>query len=398
MNFKKLQQVQEQLKEYVYEFKEVFNRKERQHWCYIYLSGLILDGERKSIEPIANRIPGADIQSLQQFVNQSSWEHEPLQDHLFKFMLKEFKPQQGVLILDDTTLPKKGNHSVGVARQYCGALGKVSNCQSLVTWHFANESLHFPCNGELYLPEEWTKDKKKMASSGVPEERFQFKRKWEIALSLLAKITRDVPHDVTLFDAGYGEIRPFLGALDQIGENFIGQIPESHSFWPLDIELKKPSRHGRPKTYNQIADHSNKSITAKRWKDELLKTEKWVKIVLPLKIRKTVEAAEITVLEVNKDWYYRPGPKRRLVIMKTAANEWKYFVTNLPQEYSLEQIILLANMRWKIEQGYQQLKEELGLDHFEGRSWKGLHHHLSLCFMAYNFLQLLKKNSEILSI
>jgi len=236
---------------------------ERSHWCSMYLSGLLLDGERKSIEPMAARLPDGNEQAMQQFVNQSPWDPSSVLNRLVEVMADHLRPSPGVLVLDDTSLPKKGMHSVGVARQYCGALGKVANCQSVVSWHFAGEDLHFPLVGELYLPKAWTEDSSRMIKAGVPPERTTFVEKWRLALSLLDRVKGKVPYEAITFDAGYGEIR-----------------------------------------------------------------------------------------------------------------------------------VSLAHRRWTVEQGYQQLKEELGLDHFEGRSWQGLHHHVALCFMAFCFLVLLQGDHQ----
>lgn len=386
------EKIERELFDFVEHFRPLLGRRDRADWCEKYLCGLMLEGERKSIQPMSERVPGGDEQAMQQFVNQSPWDSVVIQDALWHYTLQRHQLPKGVLILDDTALPKKGKHSVGVARQYCGALGKIANCQSVVSWHYASEHVHFPCVGELYLPEEWTKDLPRMKKVGVPQRRFDFQKKWQLALDLLDRITSISYHVITM-DAGYGECREFLKELDAREEKFIAQIPESHGFWPLDIELnEKNLEQGRTRQYPQIKDRSQKARSAKQWAQWLEKNAKWKSITLPLQTPKTVEVCEIEVWETTSGAYYRPGPKRRLIIQKNANGEIKYFVSNLDKGISLKQVVLWANERWKIEQGYQQLKEELGLDHFEGRSWNGLHHHITLCFMAYVFLLGIKKN------
>lgn len=156
MDIRRLKSVQRKLVHFVNEFKSELGRSERVHWCQMYLSGLLLDGERKSIQPMSQRLPGGNEQALQQFVNQSPWNHQAFQIKLMNYVREKLGCNKGVLVLDDSSLPKKGKYSVGAVRQYCGALGKVSNCQSLVTWHFAPKlGSHFPLLGELYLPQEW---------------------------------------------------------------------------------------------------------------------------------------------------------------------------------------------------------------------------------------------------
>lgn len=396
MDIRQLRSVQKRLEEFVGAFRPILGRSERRHWCTMYLCGLMLDGERKSIEPVSKRLPGGNDQALQQFVNQSPWNHTLVMEKLADEIMTKLQPSKGILILDDTSLPKKGEHSVGVARQYCGALGKVANCQSIVSWQYYGSGIHFPVTGELYLPREWTDDVPRMKKAGVPPERMKFVEKWKLALVLLDAIRGKMGHEVLVFDAGYGEIRPFLAELDNRKEPFIGQIPESHSFWPENIGVVTSSLDmGRPRIYPKVADKNAKPLTAKQWGERLLKDGVgWEDVVLPLKKKRRVKVVAIRVREVNARAYYRPGPIRWLVIERLSDGSHKYYVSSLPEDTPLKQIVVWAHQRWVVEQGYQQLKEELGLDHFEGRSWTGLHHHLALCFMAYCFLLLLGRGHQ----
>ena len=236
---------------------------------------------------MSRRLPGGNEQSLQQFVNQSPWAHEPLQQGLIKYAIDEGLTRSGgVLVLDDTTLPKKGKHSVGVGRQYCGALGKVANCQSVVSWQYAsNASHHFPLLGELYLPQSWCDSPDRLSQAGVPDEKQGFRKKWEIALSLLDQITTlNIPYDALVFDAGYGEIRPFLHKLDARGECFVAQIPESHCFWPVDIPVTiEQPKTGRRRRYPVVTDKQQKALSASQWHKRLLKQGfQWQKVPLSL--------------------------------------------------------------------------------------------------------------------
>lgn len=393
MRLNELKAAQKQLLTFVDEFKTFLGRRERVHWCWMYLSGLLLNGERKSIQPLAERLPGGNEQALQQFVNQSPWVHEQVQLHLTEFLAKHLKVKRGILVLDDTSLPKKGHHSVGVSHQYCGALGKIANCQSLVTWHYVeSKGEHFPVLGELYLPQAWTKERKRLKQAGVPSHRFAFKRKWELALELLTQIPlATLPYEAIVFDAGYGEIREFLQELDKRNQTFVAQIPESHGFWPLDVAVNtQQPKKGRPRRYEAIADKTHKALSAKHWRVKVLAEKHlWQKIKLPLNSKKVTQVIALRVREVIQQAYYRPGIERWLLIEKQ-GKDYKYYVSNASLATPVKQMVLWAHERWKVEQGYQQLKEELGLDHFEGRSWRGLHHHVTLCFMAYAFLVLLK--------
>lgn len=397
MNFKELKAVQKELVAFVEIFRPELGRSERRHWCGMYLSGLMLDGERKSIEPMAARLEGGDTQAMSQFVNQSPWGFEPTQARIREYLVDRFDPkaEESFLTLDDTTFPKKGKHSVGVAHQYCGAMGKQANCQTLVSWQFASPEVHFPLSGELYLPESWTSDLKRMKNAGVPERRFQFREKWRLALDQLDLFRDQVPHEGILCDAGYGQSKEFLHALDDRNELFLAQIPSHMSFWAADVPVGfSQKRTGRKTKHETLQDRRRKPKQAKKWKKELeSKPELWKTVVIPHQTRKRIEVAAIRVRETDNSYYRRPGKERWLLIERiktTDGIEYKYHLSSFPLETAIRKLAIAAHVRWKIEQGYQQLKEELGLDHFEGRSWLGFHHHVTLCFMAYAFLQNMK--------
>jgi SRSO17 transposase len=396
MQLAQFKALEKQLGEFVEQFREFFGRSERRYRCKQYLTGLLLDGERKSIEPMADRVAGANAQALQQFVNQSPWAHTGVQMSLARRMPRRRAGRRAVLVLDDTTLPKQGKLSVGVTRQYCGALGKVANCQSVVTWHYADAQLHFPLLGRLYLPQVWTADAERMGRAGVPAECQVFREKWKIALALLDELAPEVEAEAVVCDAGYGETKEFLHELDRRGQVFVAQIPESHSFWPADVVVTTAANPtGRPRRFPQVTDPRAQPLRARRWREQVEREgRKWQKVRLPLQQPKTVEVVALRVRETNTQAWRRPGAERWLLIERLSDGAVKYYVSNAGRHISVRQMVEWAHERWKIEQGYQQLKEELGLDHFEGRSWRGLHHHLTLCFMAYCFLQTAKKGKK----
>jgi SRSO17 transposase len=398
MKLSQLKSIEKRLDDYVEGFSAELGRSERRYWCKLYLTGLLLEGERKSIEPIAGRVPGGDEQALQQFVNQSPWKYEPIQEKLLKLMYQRYGGSKGVLVLDDTSLPKKGENSVGVAHQYCGALGKVANCQAMVTWHYCGEREHFPLLGELYLPQSWIDDPDRLQRAGVPEEKWKFREKWRIALDLLDRLKEWVEYEVIALDAGYGEIRPLLHQLDKRNQTFVAQIPDHHCFWPAEIEIdQEQKKMGRPRQFQTIADPQLRPLSAKGWREQVeQKKLKWHKIKLPLQKKKTVMVAAIRVRETTTQAWRRPGPERWLLIERQSDGSHKYYLSNASVKTSVKKMILWVHQRWKVEQGYQQMKEELGLDHFEGRSWRGLHHHLTLCFMAYCFLMLVRQRKKSL--
>ena len=390
MRSREFSSIQKKLTSFIDNFYPQFKRVDRLKWCGIYISGLITEGERKSIEPMANRIKTGNVQALQQFVNQSPWSCEAVQTNLRKLSQTKLKPKKGVLILDDTSFPKKGKNSVGVSRQYCGALGKVANCQSIVSWHFANEEFHLPLIAELYLPQSWIDNKERLIKNGVPKRRFNFQKKWEIALDLFNEIKDYSQYEAVLCDAGYGEIPEFLNELDKKNIKFVAQIPERMSFWPEELKVELPEnisqkRVGRTNKHPKSLTPEIRPIKVKNLISKLLENHPFKKIKITLKYKKSVEIVAVKLRQAITQAWVCPGPERWLIIEKF-QDGYKYYVSNLPDNTKLETMGRLIHSRWKIEQGYQRLKEELGLDHFEGRSWNGLHHHITLCFMAYYFL------------
>lgn len=397
MKIAQLKSLEKQLSDFVEHFAPILGRSERRYWCKLYLTGLLLEGERKSIEPLAARVHGGDDQCLQQFVNQSPWSDDAIQWQLLRLLIKRFSQIPGVLALDDTSLPKKGEHSVGVARQYCGALGKVANCQSIVTWHFtSSKGAHFPLLGQLYLPESWTSAPQRMQRAGVPEQKQTFRKKWQIALHLLDQMAEEIDYEAVVMDAGYGEIRPFLRELDHRKITFVAQVPESHCFWPADIEVDKAQKlMGRPRRFETVADRQAQPLSARQWRLQLeAMAAKWQEVKVGLEKKKKVKVLAVRVRETVDQAWRRPGSERWLLIEQRTDGSHRYWVSNAEAKTPIKQMTLWGHQRWQVEQGYQQMKEELGLDHYEGRSWRGLHHHITLCFMAYGFLRLVQARKK----
>lgn len=396
MNLHAIEQVSDLLSEFVDRFAGPLGRCDRWHWCKLYLSGLLLDGDRKSIEPLARRVRGGNVQAMQQFVNQSPWDHRDLLAELRRFVALKLRLHGGVLILDDVSLPKKGKNSVGVAHQYCGALGKTSNCQSIVTWHLANAHFHIPLAAQLYVPRVWADDPLRMQAAGVPPENQEFSEKWRIALRLLDELGDDVRFECATFDADYGRNRLLLAELDARGVKFVGQTSCDETFWDGDVPVDESGRHksgrGSPRSYPHVADRRRRPKSTKEWAEALFADSRNVRhVTLPLAKGGRATYVAKLVFETRRPQPLAIGAPRWLLIERLDDGAFKYYVSNYDERASPRKLLLMARERWKVEQGYQQLKEELGLDHFEGRSWRGLHHHIALTFMAYDFLQLMRR-------
>lgn len=230
----------------------------------------------------------------------------------------------------------------------------------------------------------------------MPETKREFREKWRLALELLERVPAGPAYEAIVMDAGYGEIRAFLQALDQRAQCFVAQLPVSHCFWPAPIALEERQKPGgRPRRLPMIADPQAQPLSAKAWRVHAESGRlRWQTVRLRLPRPKTVAVAAVRVRETISQAWRRPGPERWLLMERHPDGTDKYYLSNAPLRTSVRQRLQWAHQRWKIEQGYQQLKEELGLDHVEGRSWRGLHHYLTLCFLAYGFLQLLRPRKK----
>jgi SRSO17 transposase len=295
-------------------------------------------------------------------------------------------------IVDDTGYQKKGSHSVGVARQYCGRLGKTDNCQIAVSLSIANHHVSLPIAYRLYLPEVWAKDAERRAKAHVPEQ-VRFKTKPQIALAQIeAALKAGVAKGVVLADAGYGSNGAFRAGLTRLGLTYAVGVPSTLSVWAPGVEPLPPQpwsgRGRRPSRLRR--DEKHRPVSAK----ELaigLPAEAWKNLEWREGSNQTLSSrfAAVRIRPASNDWRYaEPHPIEWLII------EWpegepaptKYWLSNLPEDTPLETLVDTIKLRWRIERDYEELKSELGLAHFEGRGWRGFHHHASLCIAAYGFL------------
>jgi len=390
-------QVLERLEAYALAFRPLFPRSDQFRQGQIYLHGLLLDGERKSIEPLSGRVPDGDEQRLQQFVNQSPWDAAPVLQAYRARMAAAFARADGLLVVDDTSFPKQGTHSVGVARQYCGALGKRANCQVAVSLHYATPEADYPLALRLYLPETWTTASKRLEQARVPPAERTFRPKWQIALDLLDLVREEgLPHWLVVADAGYGAVGEFRAGLEARGEHYIvGLLGEESVFAEAPCwEVTPPKGRGRPRTRAHVAAEGPQPVAVKalaeglertpvRWREGtkggLVAEFAWVRVWPAHRWHNGVPADAIPSAEATARW---------LLVEWRRDGTIKYALSNLPPDTPLEEAVGGWKERWQVERGYLQLKDELGLDHFEGRGWPGFHHHATLTFLAYGFLAL----------
>lgn len=378
-------------------FSDAFRRKGQSELAQVYLVGLLHDGDRKSVEPLVNRVwwlaerLGKDpVQAVWHFVSKGKWSDESLLA-VYRKLLRELSDSaEALFVLDDTSFAKKGRHSVGVAPQYCGTLGKQANCQVVVSLHYVTPAGHYPLSMRLQLPEVWTSDEERLDKTGVPAEHRKYKTRHEIALELLDQALAEGHQARTVCgDAGYGNSADFRAALAKRGLTYaVGVQSESVAFtaeprWlrPGDPSLARNQRNPklspdnpRPESLDKIA---RKLVFRRRkWRDGT--KGKLEGLFAVTRVWPAKDWQEGRCADVEPVW----------LIVEQRGDELRYYFSNAPKTIALVDLIRMLKSRWPVEQGYQQLKEELGLDHFECRSWVGLHHHICLTLLAYGFLEL----------
>ena len=390
------------LDEYASEFMGDFGLIIRRYWAGVYLQGLMLDGERKSIQPLAQRVNvpgwhGDTMQALQQFVNQSPWDEQAVLRTYRRLLAASLADAAEVIVIDDTGFAKKGRHSAGVARQYSGTLGKTDNCQVAVSLHYAAPNGDYPLALRLYLPDSWISQPERMQAVRVPAATQVPCTKGEIALDLLDQVRAEgLAHQAVVADAGYGLSVDFRRGLEDRHEHYVVGIAGKEAVFsePPTWVVAPDTQRGRPPTRRYVAADTPQPVVVKQLAETLERTSlswrqgtkgplhaefAWVRVWPAHRWQHGRAADDVPDLESEARW---------LLVEWRIDGSIRYALSNLPAETPLVHAVELWKSRWHVEQGYQQLKEELGLDHFEGRSWPGFHHHATMCFLAYGFLAL----------
>ena len=397
----------ERLKAYADRFRDDFNRLRQAQYSGVYLQGLLLDGDRKSIEPLSRRVtlpPGLDVkdldQALRQFIGQSTWDEQAVWSRYRSVMAETFADPRGIFVVDDTSFPKQGKLSVGVQRQYCGASGKRANCQVAPSVHYVSPRGHYPLAMRLYVPEGWAGDADRLDRAGVPRDHREVATKGQIALELLDQVRGEgLPGQLVVADAGYGVSGPFRDGLAERGLHYIvGVTGELVAFAGEPIwegpPARRPGAAGRQATRSRLAEGSPRPVTLK----DLAATTTLGKVTWREGTKGKL-SARFAWLRVWPASGWATGDCSSaepvwLLIEEQADGQIKYALSNLPGRTSRIRAVRWWKSRWAVEQGYQQMKEELGLDHHEGRSWRGFHHHACLVMLAFGFLALEREREE----
>lgn len=392
MDAKQIRELESQLVAYLEKFGDCFARRDTQAHFPVYVRGQLSELPRKSVEPIA-LAAGRSVRTLQEFLTQLSWDEDRMRSQVASIIVEDHADADSIGVIDETGWVKKGDQTPGVQRQYCGSVGKQEN--SIVTVHLGYAAGDFHCllDGDLFLPESWHADRARCRRAGIPDD-VVYRPKSEIALELYDRaVAQGVRFEWLTFDEWYGGKPPFLRALDFRSQKFVAEIPRGFTAWieaprvtkrPFHRKQRGRSRKcprlvaGGPKaeTVERLA-RSHGALAAQRWQTWRIKNTQKGPLVWHVK----------HVLVHIKDAQGLPvGPYHLLVCYHPFTGEIKYFVSNAPPGTPVKKLLRVAFGRWRIERCFEDVKGELGLDHWEGRRWLGLKRHLILTAVSYLFL------------
>lgn len=369
--------------------------KVRRRWAPVYVRGLLMPGERKSVTPMAERVAPGDGPQLHNFVADSPWDPAPLERILVEKVNGLLGGPKAHLIIDDTALPKKGEQSVGVSHQYCGALGKQANCQVLVSATIARDDIAAPLALRLFLPETWAKDEARRKRAKVPND-VRYQPKWEIALDVIDRLRSEgAEFGDVLADAGYGACAEFRRGLSERGLGWTVGILSSQNVYSADVSTSFPRSVGRPRKHPVTSEDP---VSARAF---IERHGRFRKVTWRNGTRGPMSGlfavARVRPADVPRAsrGTHPPGEPAWLICERLSNGTHKYYLSSLPDRATLRSVVSAVKARWACELAHQQMKEELGLDHFEGRSWRALHHHTLLVMVAFAFLTHLRIRRNI---
>jgi len=388
-----------ELSNYYAEYAPLFARSEQREWAQLYMRGQLSDLERKSIEPMVLRERGKDInavRAVQQFIGEGAWDDDRILERHQQLVVEDLGEPDATAILDGSGFPKKGEHSVGVQRQYCGALGKIANCQQGVFLAYASSRGYTFLDRRLYMPKSWF-DKAhaaKRKKCGVPKG-LVFKTEPELGLQMLTEINKRgvVPFAWVNADEHYGMNPDFLDGVAGLDKWYFAEVPCTTMVWPGDVKILPAGpgqagnlKSGRPRSGPLVAKKEPPPQEARQigaW----LPTEAWKRFTIKEGAKGPITADFAFVRAVSKRGR-RPGHEVWLIFRRSTSDptEIKYYLSNAPVRIAKTDLVRQAGMRWPVETAIEEGKSELGMDHYETRTWRGWHHHMTLTFLAHHFL------------
>ncbi|MVN88498.1 IS701 family transposase [Deinococcus sp. HMF7620] len=372
-------------------FLTFFRHQAQRFWAPLYIQGLCSAAPRKSMQPLADQVAPGRHDHLQHFITDSPWGTQGLEQLVAERAQHLLGGQNAVLIIDDTCLTKFGSKSVGVGRQYSGQAGKITNCQCLVSVTLARDEIPIPLRLRLFLPTEWSSNPARCVRAGVPVEHPLRSTKWEIALREIDDLSGTIQYGMVLADAGYGVNAAFRRALTARGLRWSVGTVKTQRVYPAHVRLIPIPQHfrGRPPRHPTPSEETE-SI------ESVLSQEAWTRVMWrhgtkgPLIGTFAAKYVRLADGNENARGQHLPGESAWIIGEQRARGEKKYYLCNLPPETAFEHLIQITKQRWACELGHRELKQDVGLNHFEGRSWQGLHHHAVLCLVALLFLQWLR--------
>jgi SRSO17 transposase len=387
MGLQEAKDIESRFRRYVEGLVSVIGHADRAGPLQDYCLGLVMPGERKSVEPIAAitapRRTAAQHQSLLHFVGEGGWSDDDVLGKVREMVLRQIERYGPIeaFIIDDTSFPKKGQHSVGVSHQYCGQLGKQANCQVAVTLSLANHGASLPVAYRLYLPKAWAEDDARRCKAKVPED-IAFKTKPEIALDQIGWAHEiGLPGKMVLLDAGYGNDSKLRAGITELGLTYVAGIQPQTLVWKPGVRPGRPPKKGRRDAPNTIsAKDLALSLRARAWRTIKWRegTNDWLSSRFA-RVRVHVASSHARPVKPSKEWLLIEWPEDE-------GAPTKYWLSTLPSNITFRDLVDAAKLRWRIERDYEELKQEVGLGHYEGRGWRGFHHHATLCIAAYGFL------------
>jgi SRSO17 transposase len=387
-----IQQLKPKLNKFLHQFDDCFARQDTRAHLPVYIAGQLSDLPRKSVEPIAVKA-GLPPRTLQEFLSQSHWDEDMMRDRLHDLVRTRHAGTHAIGLIDETSFVKRGEKTPGVKRQYCGAVGKTENCTVTVHLGFARDDFHCLLDGELFLPEDWSRDRARCREAGIPDD-MTYRPKWQIGLELYDRaVAHGLHFDWLTFDEGYGGKPDFLRGLSARRQQFVGEVPRNFVGW-----LKPPrvitrpyhkNRRGRGRRVPRLAGGSPPA----RRVDELLdrrefRDQPWQR----WRIKDGDKGPMIWEIKhcrfTPKDEEGLPDEPMHLIVARNVLNpeEVKFFVSNAPAETSVGTLLLVGFSRWRVERCFEDQKGEIGLDHYEGRRYPGLKRHLILSAVSSLFL------------
>jgi SRSO17 transposase len=381
----------EDLVQYHGEFGELFWRREQRHWALKYLQGLLLPGVGKSAERVALTIPNGIVRDVQRFLGAGAWDDAAILAKHATLVAESLGDAAGVLIVDGTDFPKKGKHSAGVARQYCGATGKVDNCQAAVFVAYASRHGHTLLDRRLYLPPEWfeASSQARWRRCAIPEGTV-FRTKLQLAWEMIEQLQAQdaVPFSWLLCDEAFGSSHEFLGRLEGAGLRYLADVPVSTLVWPERPATEVPAAKsmGRPPSRERVVagepapvrvDWLAKQLPRSAWRTDQVKAGEKGPIRARFAFVRAVAARD-----------QLPGPDLWVVFRRSLSDpaELKVFLSNAPAETPKAELVRLSGRRWPIETCFEEAKHNLGMAQYQTRSWRGWHHHMTLVILAHHFL------------